>query len=267
MKHQEGQIRSEATALDDDRVLLPNRLGVSAESASELFVDAVLHEYDSIREESMQSSQHQNRLLQWGATALAGFYTFSFGAWTSNLFLTLATLLFLIPTLSATLFTLWLSEVARMKRAGEYLCVLEHKLSLAIRQPQISIGSPESIEVTVDLCVDRELLAMPLSWEHWLRAPSSSRQLGHLGWKYLYTANVLRFAGFVSLLLGGVYLVAPGGVSMPTPVPSLVFALPAVAYATWLYRSMSQLLAVSSQASLAKPDWVENPPNTMGDVV
>ncbi len=150
---------------------------------------AMLEEYKSLRQESIEAMRSRNALLALGAAAVGVLFLAATNAFAGEnvtlLQIRLSFLLFLvaIPGLSGLLFFLWLGEADRMSRAGAYMDRLEDEIN-----EEIAAAKPA------------------LAWEGWLR--ENNRQM-----TYPYVAVVGLFFGAAafSMLIAFGFFVFPSG--------------------------------------------------------
>jgi hypothetical protein len=138
------------------------------------WVDLVLEEYKSLRQESLAAIDRQQRVLASG-TATAGV-VLGLGVNASPGSTLAAVLLVGLGPLLALLITvMWLGEVERMVRAGAYVSRLESR-------------------------INRNLVEAALEWESWLRreAPGGRRIL----WVYRAVFGILWLIAFAGASIG-----------------------------------------------------------------
>jgi hypothetical protein len=157
-----------------------------------IYVQAVLHEYDSLRSESKDARAAQRSALTLGAVGVSAVAGLVAGAIEEGVpLLSVFMLLFVLPGLATMTMVLWMGEFARMRRAGGYLQEVEQKVTCALqaaaREVAVKADSPED---------DRRFA--PLRWEQWVQETEETR---HLTWLYQSILSVARAASVVSPLL------------------------------------------------------------------
>jgi hypothetical protein len=153
------------------------------EKEKEMYLNACLEEYKSIREESRQASINMIRTLSIGIGAttiavIASFNIFDKVITLSgyNLIIVLSIFCVILPFLIALITAFWLGELARFKRAGNYICFIETKVSMLLDEyynkkiknkwEDIQNIIEKKLKVTNTISE----LGRPLQWEIWLRS-------------------------------------------------------------------------------------------------
>jgi hypothetical protein len=194
----------------------------------EKYFNACLEEYKTLREESEQASINMisSMSIGLGTAAIATIYGFSFLTDKNNYSISAQNLLFpltifclIVPFLLFLITAFWLGELARFKRAGNYICFIEAKISLLLNKfYKTSIETkwkeiqPE-IEEKLKMTKTKSEIGRPLQWEIWLRSftdDKNSKKIlttsGHMKWIYNIRAILLLFS-FCSIILFGFWLV------------------------------------------------------------
>ncbi|MGE5400765.1 MAG: hypothetical protein ACM3S2_10195 [Ignavibacteriales bacterium] len=137
-------------------------------------IDALFHEYETIRQESLDSIKNRSQILSFGLASIAGLLTVG-GVVIDKLpdyeFPLVAIFYFGIPVISTLCLLIWLGEVHRMMRAGFHVKEIENRINKLLG---------DNI----------------LTWENNLRnrIKSEKRQM-----KYPYVAVIALFIGFVAV--------------------------------------------------------------------
>lgn len=128
-------------------------------------IEVLLKEYEILRQESHNNIDNRIKIISFGLATIGLIFAsmFSADAATRTPTLVLTVLCFGIPVISIFVLYLWLGEVERMMRAGDYLRKLEDEIN----------GILDKEETT-------------LQWEKWII--SKKRQI-----KYPYLAVILFF--------------------------------------------------------------------------
>ncbi len=173
------------------------------------FLKVIGWEYSTLRTEIQECFQHSFRIFSWGTGLILG---------ASPLILKYLPpeALIVIMVASLVLDVIWLGQMVRINRAGQYLRFTEAKInayleaSVANWKPVCSILQ-DKVEV-----VENELrmpnfgydFTKPLYWETWLsNQRGKTKNTGHLDWLYLIEAGV--FPG-VFLLCPFIYIFLKG---------------------------------------------------------
>jgi hypothetical protein len=185
------------------------------------YIATVLEEYKSIREESKQASINMFAALQWGAAVQGVVVVGAFTQWDKEPGVVLFAFCLLVPALCAMTMLLWLGEAARMKRAGDYVGILEQKVSLLLdefrresTEFQFEWAQVQArIEKNLNLSFTEVDLVDPLAWEQWLKEMAGrNTSEGHL--KLLYQLRIAFFPFLMasSLFIGMYYSFCDPGV-------------------------------------------------------
>lgn len=92
------------------------------------WIEVVMEEYKTLREEILTSMQMQQSILSLGGATVGIALSSAFATWEKS---PLPEFLFLVmvPTLTYLIVLVWLGEVGRMFRAGYFLSELEGKVN------------------------------------------------------------------------------------------------------------------------------------------
>lgn len=174
------------------------------------FVSVILEEYKTLRAESIQCSINMFSAFSIGLGIVGAMAAGGFIVWSQAHLITLLVLYIFIPVVVASCTFLWLGEAARFKRVGDYICLIEMKLSLIFRETYDHIGDYKQLWPSLQKQIEQNLrlphvdadLSSPLGWEQWLKNVRSSRPkerirtAGHLGWVY-----AARLVGFMAIFV------------------------------------------------------------------
>lgn len=130
-------------------------------------LDIMLKEYETLRQESLDTMNNRSQIVSFGLATIGVIIAAAFSLDRAERSLSLNTLIFSagIPSLSVLILYIWLGEVERMMRVGDYLRGLEARINaLADRQTAL------------------------LQWEQWLR--TSTKQM-----RYPYIVVIGLFFG------------------------------------------------------------------------
>jgi len=171
----------------------------------EMFLNACFEEYKTLREESKQASINMITSMSIGigvaAIAMVTGIT-SFKGDVPESIISLYILCGIIPFLIALITSFWLGEAARFKRAGDYICFIESKISIIldeIYQDNIKEKWSEiqkEIESYLKIQNSKLPLGRPMQWEHWLR------DVGHMKGLYIFRLGLLILAFIGPMVIG-----------------------------------------------------------------
>lgn len=180
---------------------------------------ACLEEYKTLREESKQASINMISSMSIGigiavVATVAGisFLTDKNNSLTpQNLIFPLSLFGLIVPFLLFLITAFWLGELARFKRAGNYICFIETKISMLLNQfyknnlEKSWKISQKYIEDRLKVDYSISELGRPLQWEIWLRSFEKEKVLstsGHMKWIYRLRAGLLFFAFYGTIFYG-----------------------------------------------------------------
>lgn len=193
---------------------------MNADDGLKTYLSLAVEEYKTLRDESKQASINMWTAMQWGGAFIGLIAAAALSQWSAPSPATPLALDIAVPIFSLFLMLFWLGEAARFKRAGDYLCLVEQKLTLLLRTAEaiptaLNTEWPEQqrrAEYALNL---RPSIAAgpfdfivedPVAWEQWLRARKGRSAIdGHL--ERLYQARLAFFMvlSFGSLGFGVVY--------------------------------------------------------------
>jgi len=130
-------------------------------------------EYNAMRDEIRNCESHIFQIMQVSLTvifALAGVAAANIG--TPNILHIIC--LFIVPAASFSALILIFTEVLRVKRAGDYICILEAKMQLLFSNrncPELEQWKPmqKTIEDCLQIGNTNVRLSSPLIFESWIR--------------------------------------------------------------------------------------------------
>lgn len=185
-------------------------------------------EYKSVRDEAKQAELNTFTALQWGAVLLGALMAAGFSQWLGSKAIVMVIFLGFVPLLAFVTLFIWIGEMIRMKRAGDYLCVIEKKMAVLADDAGLApdFGSWKVTKQTIEVDLAFELsglpLTDPLNWERWLRdarPPTFSlSSSGHQWITNLARAAFFPLVAFCSMAIGTYHYVR-----VPKPEP---FSLP-----------------------------------------
>ncbi len=141
--------------------------------------EIAIEEYKTLRQESLISIQTQQAVIRYGLAIIGVLIASALNKWDDTILACSVTLVFL-PISCYLILLIWMGEVARMMRAGQYLYKLESKLNKLFEK-----DNP------------------PLNWEINLR-DFSKGGTPQLNWNYLAILGILLFFAVASIVLGNI---------------------------------------------------------------
>src|SRR5436190_7976737 len=97
------------------------------------FLDLVKEEYRTLRDESKQATINMLAAIQVGASVIGALIYAGFSQWNTSPSVVLFVFFLIVPVLGAVSMFVWVGEAIRMKRVGDYLCIVEQKASFALQ--------------------------------------------------------------------------------------------------------------------------------------
>ncbi len=133
-------------------------------------VEVMLKEYETLRQESLNTMSNRNTILSFGLASIGAIFTGSILAYTRGAYPLMSSLalIVLIPFVSSFILVIWLGEYERIQRVGRFLVEVEHK-------------------------VNAQFSGKLLSWETYLR-----EHRAHM--RYPYNATVALLVGISGIL-------------------------------------------------------------------
>lgn|GEM_PF-1991078 len=182
-----------------------------------LYLSILIEEYKSLRDESKQASINMFSALSWGTGILGIIMSIGFTQWDKQPVIVLLIFYIIIPIIAAISMFFWLSEAIRLKRAGDYICLIEQKVKIILnefKQYHLTkakwLELQEKIEESIGLPHSSLDLSSPLVWEQWLRDMNSKKTLtgGHFVWIYIIKLAIFPLLMFSSFLIGTYYVIS-----------------------------------------------------------
>lgn len=190
-------------------------------------------EYKTLRDESKQASINMWTAMQWGSALIGITIGVGLSQWSANNPATSLAFDIVVPVFSALMMVFWLGEAARFKRVGDYISLVEQKLSLVLehnkcipnilhsRWPQVQREAEVALHLrTSDVKSDDDLiLTDPLCWEQWLRKRKGRSVIdGHLSKLYAIRLGFFLILSWGSWVVGAVYNFSDLNLSTLRPV-------------------------------------------------
>lgn len=119
------------------------------------WLSAAIEEYKTLREECLMRLKNQQSILTFGTAIIGLIISAAINSW-EKYPLPEIIFLFLVPTVIYLIIMIWLGEVARMFRAGRFLCNVEDKINKQLQ------GTEKA-----------------LTWENWLRTQHNGDKTPH----------------------------------------------------------------------------------------
>jgi hypothetical protein len=150
------------------------------------WLEVVMEEYKTLREESLTSIQMQQSILSLGAATVGIALSGAFATWEKSP-LPEYLFLFLVPTLIYLIVLVWLGEVGRMFRAGRFLSELEEKVNREFPKKDLA-----------------------LSWEMWLSRGEWKGKIPHHIIRFHYVSIFIIFmvAALASIAFGNYKIIS-----------------------------------------------------------
>lgn len=141
-------------------------------------IKVMLKEYETLRQESLDSIGHRNTILTFGSAAIGAIFAGSIVAYSDDpdSFMPKLALIVVIPFICCFVVLMWLGEYERMQRAGRFLVGIERR-------------------------INRECSKELLTWETRLREDRT-----HMRYPYISTVALLIGISFILFSFGAVTL-------------------------------------------------------------
>ena len=197
-----------------------------SDDAIRTYVALASEEYKTLRDESKQASINMWTAMQWGSALVGITIGVGLSQWNAPNPATALAFDVVVPTFSALTMAFWLGEAARFKRVGDYLCLIEQKLSLLLdehhlipevlrtRWPQLQRDAELALHLrrTDTLFHEELILRDPLSWEQWLRRRKGRSVIdGHLSKLYAIRLGFFLVLSWGSWVFGLLYTFTSSG--------------------------------------------------------
>ena len=94
------------------------------------WIQIALEEYKTLRQESLDAIKAQHATLSFGTGTISVIFISGFGLW-NNAYYLLPRIIFLVfvPAICYIALVVWIGELARMMRVGQFLMILEMNLN------------------------------------------------------------------------------------------------------------------------------------------
>jgi hypothetical protein len=190
-------------------------------TSNDPYLALLVEEYRTVVGLGNQASANSFSILQWGSAAVAVLVAAAFSQWRKHDAAVELVFLGAVPFLSCAIMLFWLGELARIRRLGDFLCVVELKSALLLGERRdalrhLGTGTPEdnwaehrerlgdqlSLRFPVDIGAD------PMTWERWLKQLRNERggaTFGHLSWVYRLRLALYPAVAIGSVIVGGFY--------------------------------------------------------------
>jgi hypothetical protein len=143
------------------------------------WLDVALEEYKALRAEVLTTFQTQHTTLTWGTAALGVLIGLGFNAW-DEAFVAEFTFLGAVPAIAYLILIIWMGELTRMMRVGEYLKELEARINASLRPDGDALG-----------------------WETFLRKERETPgKTGHRRWNYRAIILVYQLLAVAAIAIG-----------------------------------------------------------------
>jgi hypothetical protein len=202
------------------------RLSMRGDSARREYLALLAEEYRTLATSGNQADRHTYTALQWGTAIVGIVASGAISQWGKHDAAVELTFLVAIPALVAVGMLYWVGELARMRRIYDFMCAIEAKAELALRDPthstsrrgwfrsfdkrwtaerttllaDLKLAMPHSDQGTV------EIASGPIGFERWLRMIRNTQASSNLSWVF-----AVRFILFPSSLaaswLTGIYYI------------------------------------------------------------
>lgn len=140
--------------------------------------DIVMEEYNSLRDESSNSLQHQQSIINYGLTAIGVLIAFGANLWSKD-HIVESIFVFFIPFLCNLIILIWNGEVRRMSRAGQYIKLIEDKINRQISK-------------------EANITELALEWETYLRKPKEATSVPEdVNWLQRILNSIVSFFSFL----------------------------------------------------------------------
>lgn len=170
------------------------------ENPTKDYVNVALEEYRTLREEVKQSNVNQFQSLSFGSAAVSVLLSAGFYASDKIPLTTVIVFSLFVPLLSFFSTFLWLGEIARMVRAGNFIVFIEKKIETIVEIPPGLSAKQEGFDPGGNATA-------PLSWERYLRDKRDTGAIqGHMVWVHKVRLWIFPVVALISWGMGGFYL-------------------------------------------------------------
>lgn len=146
------------------------------------WIEVVMEEYKTLRQESLTAITTQQSVLRYGLAITGILLASAIKSWNDRVLCGSLTLVF-IPITCYLVLIIWMGEVGRMMRAGQHILKIERKVNFTFR--------------------DQGHKYPALSWESYLRKQKNGAT-PQLNWSYLAILGLFLFFAVSSVVLGNV---------------------------------------------------------------
>jgi hypothetical protein len=189
-------------------------------SSRDDYLDLLAQEYRVLATSGNQADQHTYTALQWGTAFVGVIAAAGLSQWRHHDAVVELVFLLVIPAVVALGMFYWLGELARMRRIYDFMCLIEAKAALALRQrdgtSRTHNGWTDSFSKVWDAKLPELTLALeldlpvavnsdPITFERWLRAIRNNRASQNLTWVFQLRFALFPAAIVMSLVLGIYY--------------------------------------------------------------
>ena len=144
-----------------------NSMNQQENDKAEVMLQMIKVEYGAMREEINNTHSHIFMTIEISSATITALLAFLLNLQV-NSFMFHFFLIVVIPWICASSTLIILSESQRMKRAGNYICILEEKVSGSEGEKSWRL-TQEKIEKWLKMCPSRISLLEPLCFERWIR--------------------------------------------------------------------------------------------------
>lgn len=144
------------------------------------WLDVALEEYRALRAEIVATLETQYATLTFGTAAVGLLVGFGFNAW-DEAFVAQIAFLGAVPAVAYLVLVIWMGELTRMMRAGDYLAELECRINEEVR----AVDRPDA-----------------LGWETFLRKEAEEGKTAQHRWHYRAIIGMYQLLAIASIAVG-----------------------------------------------------------------
>lgn len=212
------------------------------------YMGVVIEEYRTLRDESKQATINMWTAMQWTSVIFAALFGVGLNQWSADGPTAILVFGLLVPCFSFITMVFWLGEAVRLKRLGDYVYLLEHKIYLLLDEeggipvsmieawPPLQRAAEYRLRMTSELG-DTEIvsLAAPLAWETWLRERRIRGGIhAHQGILFAFRLGFFLMISVGSLVLAAIWWEKRGATLEPLLHNLVLFMGPIVLIVTLL---------------------------------